>query len=928
VYRPIGRVEESAPEEAVLVGREREQQFLHARIDAGAQGAGGLVGLIGEAGIGKSFLLHDAVRHAQSHNIRVLVGDGDALERATSYYIWRQLLAQLLVDGPGASAQELRTALLQRLANDETLLAWAPLLNAILPLGLDDNDVTRSMESEARIESIQTIIVSLLERASADRPTLIVIDDVHWIDSSSLALFTGVALRVPHLMILFGTRPLDDLAPAAMRRLVHWPGIELIQLEPLSDRGVEALINQRLGSNVVPADVLQFILQRAEGHPFYTEELALALREAGLITVEQGECRVVADLRGANFPDSVQAVVNSRIDRLHPVEQLALKTASVIGRAFASEVLSAVYPIPNDLPQLPRALDAIERADLARRETPDPHLSYLFRHAITQDVAYNSLLFAHRRQLHEGIASWYEQRYDGALSALYPVLAHHWDRAEVAAKAVEYLEKAGVEAFNAFSTQECAQFFTRVLEIAEGHPELADVHRRIEWQRYLGDAYQHMTDYHRSQQHFREALRLAGRRMPQSRIGIIGALLKECARQALHRLAPSRFIGSARGERARDLENAAVTYRGLTEIFFFQGDPLAMVYTSVASLNCGERTRHAQTMATGAGGTASVLALVGARRLQRFYIDLAVRYARAGGSITDIAYTDGIQTTIVEIASCRWPEAEQACLRGLAGFARVGYRVRWENLYAGYGFMLQLIGRFDDAMTAFDKVYASARGNRLQNMIFARSGQLGTALPRGEIPEAWVAELEELVGRSAPMTEATTSYGLIAQARLRRGDIDGAWTSLETGLALLTDHAPASYYGLTGFAFVAMSYLEMWERNLAPVDARAIGERARAACGMLSRYGTLFRMGRPRALLCAGWYDALRGRDARAIRRFYKGLASAQKLRMPYDEALLHYELARHLPDTDRERAEHLRHAIAGFSDLGATYDLERAMAL
>lgn len=930
VFRPAGRVDTAAVQEAsVFVGRDAERELLHKRIDALLAGSGGVVSITGEAGIGKSFLLRDVVSYARAHNARVLVGAGDATERSTTFYAWRELLARLLVPQMGASVSDMRASLLQQLSDDQTLLSWAPLLNAILPLGLEDNDVTRYMESEARIDSIQAIVARLTENATDRQPTVLIIDDLHWVDSTSLLLVLGVALRVPELLIVCATRPLEESSPAAMHRLQRWPGGQHITLEPLSTRDIMALVRQRLGVIDIPDALATFIQERAEGHPFYTDELALALCEAGLVVVEAGHARVVAeDLNAANFPDSVQAVVNSRIDRLQPVEQLALKTASVIGRVFPFDVLAAVYPIEHDRPQLRSALQAFERADLAHLETPDPHLSYLFRHVITQDVAYNSLLFAHRRQLHEGIARWYEEHYEGSLSALYPLLAHHYDRAEVTEKAVEYLEKAGVEALRAFSSQECAQFFTRVQQIAEQHPELADVHRRAEWERYLGDAHQHMTDYSRSQVHFYEALRLIGRRTPKSRVGIIAALMKESVRQFFHRIAPGRFVGSARGARHRDLTNAAVAYRGLTEIMFFQGDTLGMIYTSLCCLNCGERARHYNSMSTGAGGCAVIFSVLGLGALRSFYIRMGVNYAKEGLNLTDIAYVDGIQTTLVEIAALRWEEAEAAALRGLAGFARVGYRIRWEALYSGYGFMLQLIGRFDEAMHAFNEVYASARGQRPQNMIFARNGQLGTGLVRGEFAPEWVDELADLMSRSAPMTEATTGYGLIAQAKFRAGDHAGAWAALERGLELVTKHPPDTYYGLTGFANIAATYLEMWEFGVAPVSKEETGRRAKQACALLRSYSRFLRMGRPRAALCTAWYEALRGREQQAVKILYRGLATARKIRMPYDEALTHYMLARWLPESDPRRAEHLLEAISGLERLGALHHLARARSL
>jgi tetratricopeptide (TPR) repeat protein len=929
-FKPAARIEQETTADAIVfVGRDAERSLLRRHIDRLKEGKGGVVGLVGEAGIGKSYLMRDAVTHARASHVRVLSGAGDAMERATTYYVWRSLLMNLLSAHREPSVAEMRAALLQRLSDDEILLSWAPLLNAIVPLNLEDNDITRYMESEARTDSIQAIMTRLLELSTRKQPTMLVVDDLHWVDSGSLGVITAVAARVPGLLILFGTRPPDESSNAQLQRITAQREAEIINLESLTTSDVAALISARLGVTTVPDAVTRFIEERGEGHPFYTDELIQELREAGLIEISNGECRIVAeDLNQAEFPDSVQAVVNSRIDRLAPVEQLTLKTASVIGRVFPFSVLADVYPVEQDRPTLRGALAGLERADLAHPEEPEPNLSYLFRHVITQDVAYNSLLFSQRRQLHERVAKWYEHRYDGALSGFYPLLAHHYDRAEIANKALEYLEKAGIDAMNAFSSEECAQFFHRVIALAEQYPQLADIHRRAEWQRYLGDAYQHMTDYKRSQVHLNEALRLIGRTVPKSRAGLALQFLKEVGTQIMHRLMPRRFVGTARGDRQRDLTNAAVAYRGLTEMSFFEGDNFGMMYNALCCLNCGERARQHTAMSTGAGAMAVIFAVLNVQKLRDYYIRLGVEYAKSGLSLTDIAYADGIQTTLVEIAAGRWQEAEAASQRGLAGFARVGYRVRWEALRAGYSFMLQLTGRFHEAMQGFDEVYASARGSRMQNMLFARNGQIGTALPCGYVRDEWVSELESLMRESPPMTEATTGYGLVAQMHLRRGDVDAAWIALETGLDLVRRHPPNTYYGLAGFANIAATYLEIWANGQSPVAESEIDQRAAQACTLLRQYSRFQRVGRPRSARCDGLYQEMKGNTAKALQLFRKGLTSAQAQQLPYDEALLHYELARMLPASDPKRAQHLEKCLAMFDQLDASYDLERARSL
>ncbi|MBI3302237.1 MAG: guanylate cyclase, partial [Deltaproteobacteria bacterium] len=232
---------------------------------------------------------------------------------------------------------------------------------------------------------------------------------------------------------------LADLLPAEYHQLLRVPGIQRLQLDVLSSDDALALVGQRLGVPRVSETVSALIYERAEGNPFFIEELTSALRDAGLILVTDGVCQLApgVDLSALTFPDTVQGVIASRIDQLTPPQQLTLKVASVIGRVFAFHVLHDIYPVQETKAQLATSLDTLQRVDLTPLYAPEPDLAYLFKHVITQEVAYNLLLFAQRRELHCAVAEWYERTYTGDLAPFYPLLAHHWSKAEVESKTVE-----------------------------------------------------------------------------------------------------------------------------------------------------------------------------------------------------------------------------------------------------------------------------------------------------------------------------------------------------------------------------------------------------------------------------------------------------------------------------------------------------------
>ncbi|MEP7200281.1 MAG: hypothetical protein ABI874_10710, partial [Chloroflexota bacterium] len=317
-------------------------------------------------------------------------------------------------------------------------------------------DVTQPLTGTARAEQTRDLLVTLLQGVAAAAPLALFIEDAHWLDSASWALVLDVAQRVAPALLVVATRPLAEPLPTEYVRLLESPNTTHLQLQPLSANDTQTLICQRLGVRRLPEAIAALIRNKAEGHPFFSEELAYAMRDTGLIEIADGECRVMphVDLQAVALPDTVQGVIISRIDRLLPQQQLTLKVASTIGTNFGVQMLRDIHPIDDDKPRLENYLRALERVDLTLLDAPEPNLTYAFKHIITRDVAYNLMLFAQRRQLHRAVAEWHERTAADDLSPYYPLLAYHWTMAGVTVKALDYLEKASLQAYSNGLTKE------------------------------------------------------------------------------------------------------------------------------------------------------------------------------------------------------------------------------------------------------------------------------------------------------------------------------------------------------------------------------------------------------------------------------------------------------------------------------------------
>ncbi|MBA3532741.1 MAG: AAA family ATPase [Ardenticatenales bacterium] len=438
----------------------------------------------GEAGIGKSKLVADLLHAAQEQGVHSFIGAGDAIERIKPYHGWQSLFSQLLrVEALPENAAAYENHLLAYLAAHPEFLVWLPLLNVVLPIALPENDPIIALTEQARASRTRDLLARLLLASATERPTLIVLDDAHWLDSASWSLVLALSQAKPShpLLLVIVTRPLVPPYPPEYNRLLQYPALQIVSLATMPAEEILSLLCYRLGVRQLPEAVAALIQEKAQGNPFYSEELTYALRESGLLQIEDGQGRLAPEapaLSSLGLPDSVQGIILSRIDRLPPAQQLTLKVASVVGRVFAYRTLETIHPIPADRPYLTDYLQTLEQLDLTPLDTPEPDLSYIFKHIITQEVAYGLLLFAQRRQLHQAVAEWYEQTYPLAGSPLYALLAHHWHQAQLWEKSYRYSMLAGDGATRLYAYVEARQHYAHALEALEYLPDSAETQRR------------------------------------------------------------------------------------------------------------------------------------------------------------------------------------------------------------------------------------------------------------------------------------------------------------------------------------------------------------------------------------------------------------------------------------------------------------------
>ncbi len=462
---------------AELVGRGEEMDALAEMLDALQAGTGGVALLAGEAGVGKSRLVEECENLAANAEASPLWLEGRCLEMTagTPYAPFAGMLRGSLETGtsPGnrSTAANVR-ARLQSLVDDGLLSAEqrdeiGPLLGRLLALQFGDawdNALSAADPQQVQYRTFAAL-KELLAALAQRQPLVVVLEDMHWADDASVDLaaeLISVAREKP-LLLLCAYRPdeghrIRQLAGMAARRCpAHWREFKLSALPPSHTR---ALVLSLLGDAELAPRLLDEILERAEGNPFFVEEIVRSLMESGAVYREGNAWRTRADARLDAIPAGVNSIVLSRIDRLSPLQRQLLRQAAVIGRTFPLPLLAHVTAGID----LDDALAELEEHGFLYLERSLPAPEYSFWHVLTQQAVHDTLPRRERAALHAQVAAAMETLYADALDEHVVELAYHYDRTDEADKAIAYLLRAGEKLRRDYAGDSAIAHFKRVLE--------------------------------------------------------------------------------------------------------------------------------------------------------------------------------------------------------------------------------------------------------------------------------------------------------------------------------------------------------------------------------------------------------------------------------------------------------------------------------
>ena len=443
-----------------FVGRTAEMEQLYQALEHSQAGRGQVVAVVGEPGVGKSRLYHEFTHSHRIQDCFVIASTSVSYGKAASYFPVIDLLRTYFRIEGGDDTRLIREKVTGRLLSlDRALEPFLPAMLWLLEVATDDPQ-WELLDPAQRRQQILDGVKRLLLRESQSQPVVVVFEDLHWIDAETQALVDALMDSLPTARVLM----LVNYRPEYQHGWGSKTYYRQLRIDPLPAASAHQLLDSLLGDDPTVRPLKTLLIQRTGGTPFFLEEGVRALVETKVLVGESGGYRLLKSLDTIEVPATVKALLAARIDRLTPEEKAVLQAASVVGTDVQLVVLQEIADLPPD--QLRRHLAQLQSSEFLYETNLFPELEYTFKHALTHEVTYGSLLADRRRALHARIVEAIERLYADRLSEQIERLAHHAVRSEVSAKAVAYLHEAGTKALMRSANADAVTYFTQALDLA------------------------------------------------------------------------------------------------------------------------------------------------------------------------------------------------------------------------------------------------------------------------------------------------------------------------------------------------------------------------------------------------------------------------------------------------------------------------------
>ena len=916
-----------------MVGRDADLARLQRLVQQLLGGAGSIVSVVGEAGVGKSRLLAELLRDDAVNQATVLYGRAVSTGKNLGYHPIVEMLKRWAGIAEGDRRQpfeKLERAI--RVVYPAGVDEIFPFVATLLGLHLSGPHAERmqGIEGDALGKLILKSVRDLLEKAATVNPIIVVVEDLHWADQSSVDLLEGILRSAQHNRILFistfrpGYKDTSDRILETIKSRYGQSHCEL-PLEPLHAADARQLVEQLLNSRGLVGGIQDRIVSRAGGNPLFIEEIVRSLIDEGAIEVIDGGMRVTAKMEAVVIPDTIQELLIARIDLLDEQARSLLKIAAVIGRNFLHRILEAVTPWPE---RIQESLDRLIRSQLIRRGSRMGEIEYLFSHALTQESVYETMVPRVRKELHLQVAGAIETIFRERIPEFYGMLAMHYSRGENLQKAEEYLLEAGAEAIKTAASSEAIFYYQEALSIyLKLSGSAADPDRRAQLERNIGLAFYNKGRMVEAVEHFDRALASWRAWRPKGPLATTATLAVDMI-GIVWRL----YVSRRQPSRAPDArENAIIDVMHKKGTAIVSIDPRRYFVESVGLLRRINRY-HLTKVKNGAAIYAATSALFSVPaisfRLSRRILDYVRPFVDEDDPRTMLYYR--FSELMLDMLIGRWVSAP-GYDRALVDANRKLGEEWFVSVYTVVHAAIEMEkGRFASAEAlltglgeigeAFDNALIRARTHLLNTRLLLKRRRLDRARREAE------AAAPLLLAIDHPMLRLY-QYGLQANVELLRGNearMREALRAAEDLLASLSSNVPPYYVSSYRVSrlLVDLRDLEAAQQRgdaVARDDLRRMVRAAERAALRVSRVNASDLTEILRLIGVSRWLD---NRPTQALTWWTRSRREGERLGATPEIARTYAEVARRLGESDLQwngltAAEAAAQARAWFSDLG-----------
>ncbi|MFC1863513.1 adenylate/guanylate cyclase domain-containing protein [Thermodesulfobacteriota bacterium] len=940
IYRPRIGFERSIYSE--MVGRDKELSRLEFQVMKAIQGEGSIVNIIGEAGIGKSRLIAELKNREVMKEVAVLEGRAISLGRNLCFHPIIDLLKQWAQikenDSERTAFDKLEAAV--RTLNPEEMGEVLPFVATLMRMKLSDMYAERvkGIEGEALEKLIFKCMRELLIKSTELIPLVVVAEDLHWADTSTIELMESIFRLVETQRIVFVNvfRPghNDTGGRISEKTKEEFPkhSIEIL-LQPLDKELSELLIHHMVKMKGLHHPVIDQIVERSDGNPFFIEEVVRSFIDEGAVIIRDGKLEATDKIDTLLVPYSIHDVLMARIDRLDERTRDLIKIASVIGRNFFYRILAEVAKT-ND--NIDKRLEYLKDIHLIRERRRMQELEYLFKHALAQEAVYESILFRKRKELHLKVANSLEKVFSERLHEFYGTLSLHYSMGEDEEKAEEYLIKAGEEALKASASNEALYYYQKGLRLyLKNCGDAADPEKLADFEKNIALAFFNKGQYANAVRHSNRALERWGVRTSQNKIIMLIKFIYDLLIVIVKIYFPTKKVGKPPNRRDNEVfdlslkKDEALIYIDNKKAFFAHIDLLRKsTEFDITKLSIG-----AQLWITSSG----IFSFMGLSfKLSKKFLEYSKRIMDKN-KIGNVIVYKALEAVYNHCVG-KWDEvrdydetAVDLALRNGEFWSLLSYIVWYAGVKAEKG-EFRDVEMLVERLSGIEQVYgielAGVYRDLLKIDLLIKTGKLYEAKRETDIAVLF-ADKREL----EPIQLKFLGFKVVSQVLLK--DFDGAEASISKAEELIAnqDFLPSTYLAiyLVGRFMKAIHGLKETIDNGDSTKLSKYRKEAYRGSKVALKNATKYAPYRTKVLRLMGQYYWLIGKQGKAVKWWNKAIQEGENLGARVDLSQTYFEVGKHLLDRHSKYKElngisadgYLEKARTMFQEMDLKWDLD-----